>query len=106
MPTDAEFSALIANCTTTWTTRNGVAGLLVTGKGAYASKSIFLPAAGYEFSSTLIDLGSYGYYWSSSPSSPNVYSARSLIFNSGGFYCDNKDRSRGHPVRPVRGFAK
>ena len=41
MPTDAEHSALINNCTTTWTTRNGVYGRLVTGKGAYASKSIF-----------------------------------------------------------------
>ena len=112
MPTDAEFSALIANCTTTWTTRNGVAGLLVTGKAAYASKSIFLPAAGRDLYSTFIDLGSYGYYWSSSPNSPSspnsssVNCARSLIFNSGGFYCGDDGRGVGHPVRPVRGFAK
>lgn len=33
MPTDAEFAALINNCTTTWTMRNGVYGRLVTGKG-------------------------------------------------------------------------
>lgn len=33
--TDAEFVALIDNCTTTWTTRNGVYGRLVTGKGAF-----------------------------------------------------------------------
>ena len=33
--TDAEFAALIDNCTTTWTTRNGVYGRLVTGKGAF-----------------------------------------------------------------------
>ena len=46
MPTDAEFSALISNCTTTWITTNGVAGRLVTGKGDYADRSIFLPAAG------------------------------------------------------------
>ena len=47
MPTDAEFSALIENCTTTWIATNGVSGRLVTGKGAYADKSIFLPAAGF-----------------------------------------------------------
>ena len=46
MPTDAEFAALISNCYTTWTTRNGVYGRLVTGRGTYASRSIFLPAAG------------------------------------------------------------
>ena len=33
MPTDAEFSALISNCTTTWITTNGVSGRLVTGTG-------------------------------------------------------------------------
>ena len=44
MPTDAEFAALLDNCTTEWITTNGVSGRLVTGKGAYADKSIFLPA--------------------------------------------------------------
>ena len=38
MPTDAEFAALINNCTTTWTTRNGVYGRLVTGKGGLLDK--------------------------------------------------------------------
>jgi hypothetical protein len=47
MPTDAEISSLVANCTTKWITTNGVLGRLVTGKGAYADRSIFLPAAGY-----------------------------------------------------------
>ena len=37
MPTDAEYAALIDNCDTEWTTRNGVAGRLVKGRGAYAS---------------------------------------------------------------------
>ncbi|MBR1589388.1 MAG: hypothetical protein IJ658_13830, partial [Kiritimatiellae bacterium] len=30
MPTDAEFSALLGNCTTEWITTNGVSGRLVT----------------------------------------------------------------------------
>jgi hypothetical protein len=36
MPTKAEIDALVNNCTTTWTTKNGVYGRLVTGKGTYA----------------------------------------------------------------------
>ena len=108
MPTDAEFAALISNCTTTWTTRNGVAGRLVTGKGEYASKSIFLPAAGYgDDDSRLYDLGWNGYYCSSTPDSGHSYLAWRLYFYSGDFYgCGSNRRYRGQSVRPVRGFAK
>ena len=60
MPTDEELSALINNCTTTWTTLNGVYGRLVTGKGAYSSKSIFLPAAGSGCGTDLNAIGSGG----------------------------------------------
>ena len=104
MPTDAEFSALISNCTTTWTTRNGVNGLLVSGKGAYASKSIFLPAAGYGCNSYLYNLGSFGLYWSTAPHSDGtnhaiyLYSSSSMVMQSGNL------RSNGQTVRPLRGF--
>ena len=108
MPTDAEFSALISNCTTTWTTRNGVNGRLVTGKGAYASKSIFLPAAGYGDYSYLYDLGSDGRYWSSAPSSDGSSYVWYLRFYWGYFgqYYVYGYRYYGQSVRPVRGFAK
>ena len=107
MPTDAEFSALISNCATTWTTRNGVSGRLVTGKGAYASKSIFLPAAGRGYHSSILSLGSGGYYWSSTPNSGDSSHAWPLDFNSGNFYRSSIcHRSDGQSVRPVRGFAK
>ena len=106
MPTDAEWGALISNCTTTWTTRNGVYGRLVMGKGAYASKSIFLPAAGYGRDSGLNRPGSYGYYWSSTPSSDNSNIAWGLFFDSGHFYRRSSYRYSGRSVRPLRGFAK
>lgn len=106
MPTDAEFTALISNCDTTWTTRNGVYGRLITGRGAYASKSIFLPAAGFGYASVLINDGSYGGYWSSSPGSGSSLYAWFLNFNSSNFYGKDSDRDRGRPVRPVRGFAQ
>lgn len=107
MPTDAEFSALISNCTTTWTTRNGVAGRLVTGKGAYVSKSIFLPAAGIGNDSYLYFLGSDGLYWSSTPNSGSSDNSWGLYFYSSSFRRDgNYVRYVGRSVRPVRGFAK
>lgn len=106
MPTKAEFQALIDNCTTTWTKRNGVYGRLVTGKGAYASKSIFLPAAGYGTVSSLNGLGSFGDYWSSTPSSDTSYRAWFLYFYSGDFCRYGHDRYWGQSVRPLRGFAQ
>ncbi|MCQ2391073.1 MAG: hypothetical protein MJ240_06600 [Kiritimatiellae bacterium] len=107
MPTDAEFSALISNCTTTWAMKNGVRGRLVTGMGAYASKSIFLPAAGCGRDSDFDSSGSGGgYYWSSSPNSDDSYNAWYLLFNSGSFCRSSNRRFSGFPVRPLRGFAK
>ena len=105
MPTDAEFSALINNCTTTWTTRNGVYGWLVTGKGTYADRSIFLPAAGYGRDSDLFGPRSSGNYWSSTPGSEGSNGAWRLFFYSG-YFCRNDYRYGGQSVRPVRGFAE
>ena len=102
MPTDAEFSALISNCTTTWTTRNGVYGRLVTGKGDYASKSIFLPAAGRGYGSYLYYPGSFGYYWPSSPDSDYSDDAWYLRFSSSYFDRYSYLRYYGQSVRAVR----
>lgn len=106
MPTNAEFSALKNNCDTEWTSRNGVLGRLVKGRGAYASKSIFLPAAGIGDGSSLRSSGSYGHYWSSSPLSNSDY-ALGLYFHSGNFgVYGYYDRGLGQSVRAVRVFAK
>ena len=106
MPTDAEFSALIENCTTTWITTNGVKGRLVTGTGSYANRSIFLPAAGHGDGSSLSLTGSEGYYWSSTPTSGTSDDAWFLCFASGGFDRFYYDRCYGQSVRPVRGFVQ
>jgi hypothetical protein len=103
MPTDAELSALISNCTTKWITTNGVSGRLVTGKGAYADKSIFLPATGYGDSSSLRNT-SYG-CWSSTPyDSDKAWHLflSSVSFGSFGFGRSNGNRYEGRTVRPVR----
>ena len=107
MPTIAEIETLTSNCDTIWTTRNGVYGRLVSGRGAYASKSIFLPAAGMGTGSELDALGSLGHYWSSTPYSGYSHGARDLFVYSsdfsGGCY---SYRYCGQSVRPVRGFSK
>ena len=106
MPTSEEIQALVDNCcTTTWTTRNGVYGQLVTGKGAYASKSIFLPAAGYGYDSDLNALGFCGGYLSSTPVSDDSSCAEDLYFDGLGPFCRVYDsRVYGQSVRPIRGF--
>ena len=102
MPTDAEFSALLNNCTTAWITTNGVPGQLFTGKGDYADKSIFLPAADYVYDSTLDVPGSEGDYWSSTPISDIPSRAWCLCFVWLGGYAYFYDRCYGRSVRPVR----
>ena len=70
MPTDQELSALNENCDWTWTTTNGVSGYVVRGRGAYASASIFLPAAGRAIShgfKSSVRGGPWGFYFSSVP---------------------------------------
>ena len=106
MPTDAEFSALIGNCTLSWTMRNGVYGRLITGKGGYASKSIFLPAAGSGHYSNIGSRES-GDYWSSTPDSGHANRAWYLDFSSSTFSrVVYYGRGLGLLVRPVRGFAQ
>ena len=63
IPTYAEWQELLDNTTRTWTTQNGVNGQLFT---ASNGNSLFLPAAGYRYDSSLYFAGGYGYYWSSS----------------------------------------
>jgi len=109
MPTNNEIQELANNCSTTWTDNwngTGAAGYVVTGKGDYASKSIFLPAAGYGYDSDLDSTGSDGYYWSSTPDS--VYSdyAWYLHFDSSDFSRVRNGRDSGRSVRPLRGFAQ
>ena len=106
MPTHWDFSELLSNCTTMWTTCNGVSGLLVTGKGAYALRSIFLPAAGTGFEDNIVGVGSSFYYWSSTPASYNNYFSDCLYFFSGNLKVTDARRDSGFVVRPLRSFIR
>ena len=101
MPTDAEFTELLEQCTWTWTSQNGVYGYKVTSKkSGYTNKSIFLPAAGYHYDSSLYDAGSSGYYCSSSLYT-YPYGAQVVYFNSDDLGLYGSYRKSGFSVRPV-----
>ena len=110
MPTTAEWQALYANTTYTWTANynnTGVAGYEVKGKDAYASKSIFLPAAGCFYGTSVNYVGSDGYYWSSSLHTDSPASAYYLNFGSFNVVpAHGSNRYCGQSVRPVLRMAK
>ena len=64
MPTVGEFQELNANCDSEWTDEDGVAGRRFTSR--INGNSIFFPASGYRYGTSLDFRGSYGYCWSSS----------------------------------------
>ena len=108
MPTQQEFNDLNTNCNWTWmTTENGVSGYMVSGKGLYATASIFFPRTGRAYETSLNSFSTYGYYWSSVPNSDNFYcGAYDLYFYSGTHYTDYRyDRNYGESIRPVQGIA-
>ena len=98
MPTDAEWTELRENCTWTWTTQNGVNGYIVT---ASNGNSIFLPAAGDRYDTSLCDAGSDGYYWSSSLYTDNPFIAWYVYFYSDDVFRNYYYRYSGFSVRPV-----
>ena len=99
MPTKDDFIELRKYCDWKWTERNGIRGYEV--KSKVNDNSIFLPAAGNGYGTSLNHLGSSGSYWSSSFLS-SAY-ACSLYFDSGGINPQsNYNRFVGFSVRAVQ----
>jgi uncharacterized protein (TIGR02145 family) len=99
MPTQEEWQELRNNTTVTWTTQNGVNGRLFT---ASNGNSLFLPAAGCRFESSLYDVGSSGRYWSSLLIAASPRYAKYFYFRSDYCSMNYDDRYYGQSVRPVR----
>ena len=101
MPTYDEMEELIDSCTWTWTRQNDVNGYLVTGPNA---NSIFLPAAGYRYGTSLYFRGEHGNYSSSTPLESNSQYAYNLYFYSSNHNTNWNYRLYGLTVRPVAEF--
>lgn len=80
MPTVSEFQELYNNCTTEWTTQNGVNGRRFTSR--INGNSLFFPASGFRSGVSLNIRGSLGYYWGSTLAT--AAGARSLYFDASG----------------------
>ena len=101
MPTRAELEELTANTTSTWETLNGVNGRRFTSKTN--GNSIFVPAAGFCDSGSVIIVGSGGCLWSSSLYESGPINGWRLGFDSGDVYVSNGlYRYYGYSVRAVK----
>lgn len=98
-PTRKEWQELMNNTTSIWTTQNGVNGLLFT---ATNGNSLFLPAAGNRWDSSLHYDGSYGSYWSSTLDTYYPGRAWYYSFNSSYQSMSSSYRFSGCTVRAVR----
>ncbi len=98
LPTKKELEELESKCKWEWTTQNGKKGYKVTGPNG---KSIFLPAAGYRYRSSLYSAGDYGYCWSSTPYESDDNFACALWGKSSDHNVDCDFRYFGKSVRPV-----
>ena len=79
----------------------------MTGRGAYAPKSLFLPCAGDGNHEHLYNTGEQGYYWSATLNSTESIYAGCLWASRGSIGPHNKQyRYMGFSVRSVRGPAK
>lgn len=97
MPTQEDWDELINNCICAESYENGIKGIRVTG---FNGKSIFLPASGYKHGSNNGNIGSFGYYWSSSLYYNSNY-AYGVLFSVGNVGMREFERCCGLSVRPV-----
>ena len=94
LPTKVQFEELLNSCTWSWTG----SGYKVTGPNG---QSITLPAAGdRNCVGNVVNVGSYGYCWSSTPNDSD--DAWYLSFYSGYHRMHGSSRCNGHSVRLVQ----
>ncbi len=99
IPTNEELEELTRKCTWEWSSQNAMGGYVVT--STINGKSIFLPAAGSKYGAGLYNVGSTGFYWSSSLDTNFPYDAFGLSFDSKTVKWISIARYYGFPVRAV-----
>ena len=100
MPSKDQIQELKDNCTTEWTTRNGVYGRLFT--SSINGATLFLPAAGLRWNGLLYDVGSFGHFWSRTLYSSSPCYAYIMGSDLSLVYWTCIERNYGLTVRPVR----
>ena len=104
MPTSAEMGELINNCTWEWDSvivkidavqLDTIRGSKVTGPNG---NSIFLPAAGSKYRTTLSNAGSIGHYWSATPTEKSAFY---LKLSKNASEMGEQRTHLGYTVRPV-----
>ena len=98
-PNRDTWEELWSNTTNTWTTQNGVNGMLLTGSNG---RSIFLPAAGGYVFGQSYDAGSHGLYWTSTGHTFEPNDGWYLNFYPDGHNFAVTGREYSLSVRPVR----
>lgn len=99
IPTEEQFQELINNTTTSWTTQNGIDGMLFT--SIANGNTLFFPAlGGVDNGNFILSESIRGYYWSCYG---KIITALHFIIDSGNNVNVSKgDRYVGFSVRPVR----
>ena len=99
MPKISEWDALIENCTSCWTKRNGVDGVILTSK--INGNSIFLPAAGWRAGYAVYGQPYCALYWSSSLNSLDGVGIGSDSHVGNQLHHSVDSRTFGRSIRPV-----
>lgn len=98
IPTQAEVQELMERCTWEWTSVNGVLGYKVSGNG----NSIFLPAAGSQYTDLFTSQQTQGCYMSATLNDNDYGLNVCMAFSKKSHYTINSERCDGHTIRPVR----
>ncbi len=101
MPTAEEMRALATQCTSTWTTQNGVKGRKFVGPNG---NSIFLPATGGFYGNGHYDETKEGCYWSDTfvpGTMGDTYAYGMYIYDGQTLWDFEFSRDNGFTVRPV-----
>lgn len=98
IPTKEQWQELISKCSWQWTSENGVKGYRVSRNG----KSIFLPASGINYGTSINGKNAIGSYWSANIST-DIRNAYGLSFNANSHRLNSSySRNNGFPIRPVK----
>lgn len=103
MPSIEDIHELYEKCDWLWTQMNGIKGCKITSRvKGYTDYFIFLPASGCICQSVMMNLGLFGYYWSSAIYKDNSKNAIITTFDSHRRYkYIPSPRYYGVPIRPV-----